>query len=218
MHVICRPLAFFLAIFSIYHASLIALRQTDLKKIIAYSSVAHMGFVILGLFTSNFYGTIGGIFIMFSHGLVSSCLFFLIGILYDRYKTKNLLQFGKLMKTMPLFTIFFFFLTLANISFPGSSNFIGELIVLLGLAETNQILALITTASIILTASYSIWSFNRISYGAYGKLKGNSDLNKLEFVLCKLFFFLIIYLGLRPNIFFTNFELSTFYYLALFTK
>lgn len=151
-----RPVAFSFAILSIYHASLIALRQVDLKKIIAYSSVAHMGFVVLGLFSMDLYGFLGSVFIMFSHGFVASALFFLVGFLYDRYGSRNILSYGGLVFTNPLFVTCFFLFTLANISFPGTSNFVGELFVLFGVTELDCFSSIISTFSIILTAAYSI--------------------------------------------------------------
>lgn len=212
-----RPLAFFLAVLSIYHASLIAIRQTDLKKVIAYSSIAHMGFVISGLFTLNVYSLLGSIFIMFSHGIVASSLFFLIGALYERYKTKNLLEFGGLTTVIPVFSIFFFFLILANISFPGTSNFIGEFIVLIGLAETNIFITLLLTFSILLTAAYSIWTYNRLVFGSYNLnyFIGNSDLNKLEFFLSSILCFLFIFFGFNSEILFSKLEILTFGYLKV---
>ena len=175
-----QPLIFSVSIVSIYHASLIALRQFDLKKIIAYSSIAHMGFVILGLFSFSIYGFLGSLFIMFSHGIVASALFFLIGIIYDRYKSKNLFDYSGLATIMPIFIFFLFFFILSNLSFPGTSNFVGEFVTLIGLTETNFYVSLLTTLSIILTSFYSIWIFNRINFVFYNlQLIGFSDLNKL---------------------------------------
>jgi NADH-quinone oxidoreductase subunit M len=153
---IFRPLIFVLALLSIYHASLVALRQIDLKKAIAYSSVAHMGFVLLGLFSLNIYGVLGSLFIMFSHGLVASALFFLVGVIYDRFKSRNILDYGGLASIMPNYSVFFFFFTLANLSFPGTSNFIGEAYSLIGLTEVDYVSSLFATFSIVLTSSYSI--------------------------------------------------------------
>ncbi|MCB1712335.1 MAG: NADH-quinone oxidoreductase subunit M [Candidatus Riesia sp.] len=156
VNIFCRPFAFLMALISIYHASFIALRQVDFKKIIAYSSISHMGFVILGLFSMNLYGLLGSLFIMFSHGIVASTLFFLVGILYDRYKVRNILYYGGLTNVMPIFVVVFFFFILANLSFPGTSNFVGELIVLFGLIEINFFTTILSTFSIIFTAIYSI--------------------------------------------------------------
>jgi NADH-quinone oxidoreductase subunit M len=150
------PIFLIIALLSIYHSSIIAFRQLDLKKLIAYSSIAHMAFVIFGIFSLNLYGFLGSLFIMFSHGFVASSLFFLVGVLYERYKSRNILDFSALSTIMPLFSIFLFFSILANLSFPGTSNFIGELLVLFGLIETNILVCFFATLSIILTASYSI--------------------------------------------------------------
>jgi NADH-quinone oxidoreductase subunit M len=151
-----QPLVFTVAVVSIYHASLIAVRQFDLKKAIAYSSVAHMGFVILGLFSLNLYGFLGSVFIMFSHGIVASALFFLIGVIYERYSSRNLFAYGGLASLMPIFSIFFFLFTLTNLSFPGTSNFIGEFVTLIGVTEINYLVSCLATFSIILTSIYSI--------------------------------------------------------------
>ena len=176
------PLVFFLSLLSIYHASLVALRQIDLKKLIAYSSIAHMGFVIAGLFSNNIYSFVGSFFIMISHGIVSGGLFFLVGVLYDRYGSKAILDYGGLATIMPNFSIAFFLFTLANLSFPGTSNFIGELLVLLGLSEVNIIVTTFATFSIVLTSAYSIWACNRLIFGVLNsRLVGFSDLNKSEF-------------------------------------
>ena len=199
-----RPLVYVFGIFSIYHASLIAIRQVDLKKVIAYSSVAHMGFVILGLFSGSVYGLLGSVFIMFSHGIVASALFFLVGVIYDRYKTKNVLDYGSLISVMPVFTVLFFFFTLGNLSFPGTSNFIGELVVLFGVAETNYFTLLLATFSIVFTIVYSIWSFNRISFGVSSnlKIKGFADISSLEFQILILFCLFMLIFGLKPSILF----------------
>jgi NADH-quinone oxidoreductase subunit M len=151
-----QPLIFTVAVVSVYHASLIAVRQFDLKKTIAYSSVAHMGFVVLGLFSFNIYGFLGSVFIMFSHGIVASSLFFLIGIIYERYKSRNILEYGGFAQLMPIYAIFFFLFTLTNLSFPGTSNFVGEFVTLIGVTETNYFVSMFATLSIILTSIYSI--------------------------------------------------------------
>jgi NADH-quinone oxidoreductase subunit M len=147
---------FALAVFSIFYASLIAIRQLDMKKIIAYSSVAHMGFVVVGLFSLTFAGFVGSYFTMISHGIVASALFFLVGVLYERYHTRNLSYYGGLVSLMPIYGIIFFLFTLANIGFPFTSNFIGELLILLGIATTNVFVALLCLFSIVLPPLYSV--------------------------------------------------------------
>lgn len=202
-----QPLIFFFSLLSIYHASIIALRQIDLKKLIAYSSVAHMGFVILGLFSLNIYGISGAVYIMFSHGIVASALFFFVGVLYDRYKTRNILEYGGLVSVMPIFVIFLFFFILANLSFPGSSNFIGELLVLFGITEINLFVSLLATFSIVFTSAYSIWLFNRVSFGfLQERLRGFADLNKVEFYVSLFFLGLMLIFGFCPNLLLTNFD------------
>lgn len=209
-----QPFIFSISLISIYHASLIALRQFDLKKAIAYSSIAHMGFVVLGLFSFSIYGFLGSLFIMFSHGLVASALFFLVGIIYDRYKSRNLFDYSGLTTIMPIFIFFLFFFILSNLSFPGTSNFVGEFVTLIGLAEINIYVAFLATLSIILTSAYSIWIFNRISFGVYNsQLFGFSDLNKLEFYICFILFSFVLILGLNPNLFFCGIDYIPFLYI-----
>lgn len=209
-----KHVAYFFAIFSIFYASFIALSQIDMKKIIAYSSIAHMGFVILGIFSFNIYGYLGSLIIMFSHGIVSSALFFIIGCSYDRYKTKNIYDYGGLVTTMPLFSSIFFILTITNMSFPGTSNFIGESLVLLGISEINYFLCFFTSLSIILTSVYSIWLFNRVNFGKINcNLKGFKDLTKIEFYVSTILIFFIFFFGLFPNFLLQNINSLIFDYL-----
>jgi len=149
------PLVFTLSILAIIYTSCTTIRQIDLKKIIAYSSVAHMNFVTIGLFSLNIQGLAGSIFLMLSHGLVSSALFICIGFLYDRYKTRLISYYGGLVHSMPFFVFAFFLLILANVSFPGSSSFVGELLIILGILDHNFIVMFLTTFGIILGAIYS---------------------------------------------------------------
>jgi len=131
------PLIYIFCILGIIYASLTTLVQVDLKKIIAYSSVAHMNLVVLGIFTINIQGIQGSIFLMIAHGIVSGALFFLIGSIYDRYATRSLIYFGGLTQVMPYFSFYLLFFTLANISFPGTCNFIGELLIFVGVFQAN---------------------------------------------------------------------------------
>ncbi len=151
-----QVLVYVVALFSIFYASFVAIRQLDIKKIVAYSSIAHMGFVVLGLFSLTFFGFVGGYFTMLSHGIVASSLFFLVGVLYDRYKTRNLLYYGGLASVMPLFSFFFFLFTLANIGFPFTSNFVGEFYTLLGVVSSNLVVGITALFSIVLAPIYSV--------------------------------------------------------------
>ncbi len=195
------PLVYTLCILGILYTCCSTIRQVDLKKIIAYASVSHMSFVILGLFTSNIQGIGGSVFLMLSHGIVSSGLFFCIGCIYDRYKTRILRYYSGLVATMPVFSFCLFVLILANISFPGTSSFIGEFLILAGLFENNHFAALLAAFSIILTAVYSIWLYNRIIFNKlqttyYTKF---SDFSKKEFVIGFTFCFITILFGLKGS-------------------
>lgn len=150
------PLIYTLSLLATLYASLTTLRQIDLKKIIAYSSISHMGFVTLGLFTLNIQGIMGSIILMLSHGLVSSALFLCIGILYDRHKTRIIKYYSGMVQMMPLFTIYLLFFIFSNLGFPGTSSFIGELLVLIGVSQSNTFVTFFVSISMVVGASYSI--------------------------------------------------------------
>lgn len=149
------PVVLTLVIIGIFYTSFSTTRQLDLKKIIAYSSVGHMGFVILGLFTSTTEGIIGSLYLMLGHGVVSSALFMSVGILYDRYHTRNLTDLRGLAQYMPLFAIFFLIFTLANVSFPGTFNFVAEMSIILALVQVNPLAAAVSVFSIIFIMIYA---------------------------------------------------------------
>nr|AYR06616.1 NADH dehydrogenase subunit 4 [Renouxia sp.] len=204
------PLIYTLSLIAALYASFTTLRQIDLKKIIAYSSISHMGFVTIGIFTLNTQGIEGSIILMLSHGLVSSALFICVGILYDRYKTRIIKYYSGLTQVMPIFTLFFLFFSFSNIGFPGTSSFIGELLVLVGAFQSNIFITLITSISIILSAAYSIWLLNRISFGV---LKSQyfvvfQDLSRREFWILFPLFFLVLLMGIIPNIFLDEIHFS----------
>jgi len=179
------PFIFVLSLIAIIYTSLTTLRQVDLKKIIAYSSVAHMGFVTIGLFSNTFAGVTGSLLLMLSHGIVSSCLFLCIGVLYDRYKTRLIKYYSGLVQTMPLFAVVFFFFTLANLSLPGTSSFISEFLILLGTSQTNFLVSVFATSGVVFGAAYSIWLYNRVMFGSLNvnNIFFFSDLTRLEFFL-----------------------------------
>lgn len=192
-----------LCVFGIIYVSLLTIRQIDLKKIIAYSSVAHMNFVVIGLLCGNSLGVGGSIFLMLSHGIVSSGLFFCVGVLYDRYKTRILMYYKGLANVMPLFSIYFLILTLSNISFPLTSGFVGEILIFIGLFFFSSSTAFLAGAGVLLGAIYSIWLFNRAVFGALSNLKKApiyyTDLNYREFFCLNIFITLILYFGIFPN-------------------
>lgn len=195
------PIVFLLSLFGIIYASLSALRQTDIKRIIAYSSVAHMNLVTLGIFSFNVMGVEGSIFQSLSHGFVSGGLFLLIGVLYDRYHTRFLYYYGGLVHMMPLYSIFLVFFTMANIALPGTSSFVGEFLLLIGIFNLNSITGIIATSSVILGGAYSLWLLNRLLFGNL-KLSGINlyqDVNSREFYVLIALSIFILALGLYPS-------------------
>lgn len=200
------PLIFLLSLIAIIYGALTTLRQIDLKKIIAYSSISHMGFVTLGIFSLNPNGIEGSIVLMLSHGLISSAMFFCVGVLYDRYATRILKYYSGLAQIMPLFVIFFMFFSFSNISFPGTSSFIGELLILISVSKISFNLLIIALVGIILSASYAIWLFNRVSFGTLKTYytKNFQDVSRREFFILFSLTFVVLWLGIYPYCF-TNF-------------
>ena len=205
------PFIYTLSIIGIIFASLNAIRQTDLKRIIAYSSIAHMNLIVLGLFSFNSIGLEGAILQSISHGFVSGALFFLVGILYDRYHTRLLFYYGGLVHMMPIYSSFFLFFTMANIALPGTSSFIGEFTLLLGIFKNNIFTCIISATSVVLSGAYSLWLYNRI---CFGNLKINytlkyKDLNKYEILILIPLFILVLFVGIFPNYILKFITLST---------
>jgi proton-translocating NADH-quinone oxidoreductase chain M len=194
------PLIHTLSVVAIIYTSLTTLRQVDLKKIIAYSSVAHMNFVTLGLFSLNPQGVEGAVLLMVAHGLVSPALFLCVGFLYDRHKTRLLHYYGGCSRTMPLFSIPFLFLTMANISLPGTSNFVGEFLVLTGAFQNNTLVATLGALGMVLGAAYALWLCNRLLYGLSKSyyLSSYSDLSRRETLLLLPFVITILLMGVIP--------------------
>lgn len=150
------PFVYTLSAIGVVYASLTTIRQIDLKKIIAYSSVAHMSLVVLGIFSFNLQGIQGAIFLMLAHGIVSGGLFFMVGILYDRYHSRLLEYYGGLVQIMPIYSVFFLILIFANMSLPGTCNFVGELLIFVGIFQQNTVIAFFAGIGIVLSAVYSI--------------------------------------------------------------
>lgn len=196
------PLVFTLSILGIIFASLTAIRQTDFKRIIAYSSVAHMNLVMMGIFSFNISGIEGSLLQSLSHGFVASALFFLIGVLYDRYHSRLIIYFGGMVHMMPLYTIIFLFFTMANIALPGTSSFIGEFLIISGIFKINFLSAILGTTSMILGGCYSLWVYNRISFGnlKIDFISSFRDINLREFSILFPLLVCSLILGLYPNI------------------
>lgn len=199
------PLIFTISTFGVIYASITTLQQIDLKKIVAYSSVGHMGLVTIGIFTGNSQGLIGSILLMFSHGIVSGALFLCIGILYERHHTRIVRYYSGLIHTMPLFSVCFILFTLGNIGLPGTSSFIGEFLIIAGCFEANSWVALLSGTGMVLGAGYSLWLLNRILFGNLKtiSISFSRDLTRIEFYTLVPFAFLTLFLGLYPDILIT---------------
>lgn len=205
------PLVYLFSVVGVLYASLAALRQTDLKRIIAYSSVAHMNLVTLGIFSFSVLGLQGSIFQSISHGFVSGGLFLLIGIIYDRYHTRFVYYYGGLVHFMPIYAVFFLIFTMANIALPGTSSFVGEFLLLTGIYKLNIVTSVIASLGVILGGSYSLWLYNRL---IFGNVKENytlkfKDLSLKEFFIMIPLFFFIVLLGIRPNLILSYLHLNS---------
>jgi NADH-quinone oxidoreductase subunit M len=176
------PLIFVLSIVAIIYTSLVALAQEDVKKLIAYSSVAHMGFVTMGIFTMNQQGIDGAIFQMLSHGIVSAALFLCVGVVYDRMHTREISAYGGLVNRMPVYAACFMVFTLANVGLPGTSGFVGEFLTLLAAFKVNTWVALLATTGVILSAAYALWLYRRMIFGVIDKpsLRAITDMGPRE--------------------------------------
>jgi len=203
-------LVYSISAIGIIYTSFTAIRQTDFKRIIAYTSVAHMNLVIIGLFSFNTIGIEGAILQSISHGFVASALFLIIGVVYDRYHTRTVKYYGGLVHVMPIYIFIFLFFTMANIGLPGTGSFVGEFLILTGSYQTNTIITFLGATGMILGGCYSLWLFNRI---AYGNLKTHYilnfiDINKREFYIFSPLILGTLFMGLYPEIFLNSFHIS----------
>ena len=200
--VVYVPLVLVIALVGIVYSSCSTLAQIDMKKLVAYSSVAHMNFAVLGMFSFNFYGLAGSILLMLGHGLVSSGLFLCVGSLYDRYKTRLFLYYGGLVRVMPAFSFFFFTLVLANMSFPGTFNFVGEVLIFFGLIFVNILVCVLSGSTMVLSAAYSLALYTHVMLGNlnYVFVKFFSDTSKREFFMLSVLSLLTILFGIFPNL------------------
>jgi NADH-quinone oxidoreductase subunit M len=195
------PFVFTLSVVAIIYTSLVAMMQEDIKKLIAYSSVAHMGFVTMGIFTLNEQGIQGAIFQMISHGLVSGALFLCVGVIYDRMHTREIDAYGGLVNRMPVYATVFLVFTMANVGLPGTSGFVGEFLTLLAAFEANTWVAFFATTGVILSAGYALWLFRRVVWGALTKsaLRGIMDLDRREIAILAPLTVLVIWFGVHPG-------------------
>jgi len=195
------PFVFTLSVVAIIYTSLVALMQEDMKKLIAYSSVAHMGFVTMGVFAANLQGVQGGIFQMLSHGIISGALFLCVGVVYDRIHTREIAAYGGLVNRMPVYALLFMVFTLANVGLPGTSGFIGEFLTLIGTFRINTWVAFLATTGVILSAAYALWLYRRIIFGALEKesLRSILDLSYREWALLVPLALLAVFFGFYPS-------------------
>src|SRR5262245_49223046 len=194
------PLVFALSIIAIIYTSLVALMQEDMKRLIAYSSVAHMGYVTMGIFAMNQIGAQGSIYQMLSHGLVSGALFLCVGVVYDRMHTREIAAYGGLVNNMPKYATVFMIFTMANVGLPGTSGFVGEFLTLLGIFKVNTWVALFATSGVILSAAYALWLYRKVIFGALTKdsLKSLLDLSPREKAIIYPLAALVIFFGVYP--------------------
>jgi NADH-quinone oxidoreductase subunit M len=194
------PIIFTLSVVAIVYTSLVALMQEDVKKLIAYSSVAHMGFVTMGIFAATAQGVAGGIFQMISHGIVSGALFLCVGVVYDRMHTREIAFYGGLVNRMPLYAAVFMVFTLANVGLPGTSGFIGEFLALIGTFKVNTSVAFIATLGVILSACYALWLYRKMIFGNLKPaLEGIKDIGWRESIIFAPLVVLTILLGVAPK-------------------
>jgi NADH-quinone oxidoreductase subunit M len=195
------PLVFTLSVVAIIYTSLVALMQEDVKKLIAYSSVAHMGFVTMGIFTMNAQGVQGAVFQMLSHGIVSGALFLCVGVVYDRMHTREIAAYGGLVNRMPWYATVFLVFTMANVGLPGTSGFVGEFLTLMGAFKANTWVAVFATTGVVLSAGYALWLYRKVISGALEKetLKSMVDLTTREKVILVPMVVLTIFFGVYPK-------------------
>ena len=204
------PLIFLLSIIAIVYTSLVALMQEDMKKLIAYSSVAHMGFVTVGIFTLTKQGLEGSIIQMISHGLISAALFLCVGVVYDRVHSRMISSYGGLVHIIPKYAVVFMIFTLAALGLPGTSGFVGEILILMGAFQKNILVAVLASSGVIFAAAYMLWLYKRVVFGKINnnELKKIYDLNKTEIFILSSLAFLILFFGFYPDPLFRTIDIS----------
>ncbi|MGR3749278.1 NADH-quinone oxidoreductase subunit M [Paracoccus sp. (in: a-proteobacteria)] len=197
-----QPLVFWMSAIAIVYTSLVALAQSDMKKLIAYSSVAHMGYVTMGTFAANQQGLDGAIFQMLSHGFISGALFLCVGVIYDRMHTREIDAYGGLVNRMPVYALVFMFFTMANVGLPGTSGFVGEFLTLMGTFKSNTWVAFVAASGVILSAAYALWLYRRVTFGALIKesLKTITDMTPRERWIFAPLIAMTLLLGVYPRL------------------
>ena len=205
------PLIYLLSIIGIIYASFTAIRQTDIKRIIAYSSIAHMNLVTIGIFSFTIGGIEGSLLQSISHGFVSGGMFLMVGILYERYHSRLLYYYGGLVHVMPIYSTYLLIFTMANIALPGTSSFVGEFLLFCGIFKTSSFVCILSAFGVILCGAYSLWLYNRMIFGnlkiAY--TKNFKDLNLREFILLTVLIIPVILMGINPTLFSSGIKLAS---------
>ncbi|WP_354186167.1 NADH-quinone oxidoreductase subunit M [Bartonella japonica] len=211
------PFVFTLSLIAIIYTSLVALVQNDIKKLIAYSSIAHMGYVTMGIFAANEQGVQGAIYQMLSHGIVSAALFLCVGVIYDRLHTREIAAFGGLVNNMPKYAVVFLIFTMANVGLPGTSGFLGEFLTLIGVFQVNKLVVVFATTGVILSAAYALYLYRRVVFGSLDKenLKVLIDLSLREKFILYPMGILTIFFGIYPT---PIFKVTAFSVEALINK
>jgi len=214
------PMVFTLSTIAIIYASLVALMQEDMKKMIAYSSVAHMGFVTMGIFSFTRQGIDGAVMQMISHGIVSAALFMCVGVIYDRLHTKQISDLGGIATKMPNFALLAMIFTMASVGLPGTSGFVGEFLSIIGTFKASKITAIVASIGVILGACYMLWLYKRVWFSEIvnPKIEELKDLNKVEFISLTSMAVLVILFGVMPNLILSYFELPVEQLATLFKK
>ncbi|NUB43450.1 NADH-quinone oxidoreductase subunit M [Fertoebacter nigrum] len=196
------PLVLWMSAIAIVYTSLVALAQQDMKKLIAYSSVAHMGYVTMGIFAANQQGIDGAIFQMISHGFISGALFLCVGVIYDRMHTRDIDAYGGLVTRMPAYALIFMFFTMANVGLPGTSGFVGEFLTLMGIFQVNTWVAAVATSGVILSAAYALWLYRRVVFGDLVKegLRSITDMDRRERAIFAPLVAMTLLLGIYPSL------------------
>ena len=199
---VMTPLVLWMSAIAIVYTSLVALVQEDMKKLIAYSSVAHMGFVTMGIFAANQQGVDGAIFQMISHGFISGALFLCVGVIYDRMHTRDIDAYGGLVNRMPAYALIFMLFTMANVGLPGTSGFIGEFLTLVGIFQVNTWIAVIATTGVILSAAYALWLYRQVVFGDLVResLRAITDMDRRERAIFAPLVVMTILLGVYPSL------------------
>jgi NADH-quinone oxidoreductase subunit M len=204
------PIMSVLAIIGIVYGAIVSMMQPDLKRLIAFSSVSHLGYVMLGMFAFNMQGVEGSIYQMLNHGVSTGGLFLIVGMLYERRHTRMIADFGGLSTPMPIFAIFFMIVTLSSVALPGTNGFVGEFLILLGAFRANKIFGILGTTGVVLGAVYMFWMFQRVMFGEVTKEENRRlvDLGKREIlILCSVVFFVVL-MGVYPKMFFKKMDAS----------